>query len=86
MDFDTFLNAGWNDHATDPEDVWRRCHRFYPWIAESLALDARGHRMGALQARDRAAHGLGTMDAGDLPYAKPDFEALEASLAGSTRP
>ena len=59
--------------------------RFYPWVAQSLALQALGRRTGALDARDKAAHALGTMDAGELPYAKPDFEALEASLAGSTR-
>ena len=60
--------------------------RFYPWIAQSLALHALGQHTGALEARDEAAHAFGTMDAGDLPYVKPDFEALEASLAGSTRP
>ncbi len=25
MDFNTFLNAGWNDHATAPEAVFARC-------------------------------------------------------------
>ena len=69
-----------DDHGAPDAD------RFYPWIAQSLALHALGQRTGALAARDRAAHALGTVDAADLPYVKPDFEALEASLAGSTRP
>ena len=42
MDFDTFLNAGWNDHATDPEGVWRRCQDAVPLVGEPGQLMALG--------------------------------------------
>ncbi len=58
-------------------------HRFYPWVAEALALHAREQRGAALDAAGKAERALATMDAGQWPAAQGDFDALQDTLGHS---
>ncbi|MYE13339.1 MAG: hypothetical protein F4X99_17145 [Gammaproteobacteria bacterium] len=59
-------------------------HRFYPWVAESLALHALGERAAALLASGRAERALATMDSDQWPGADADYESLRNTLAADS--
>ncbi len=58
-------------------------HRFYPWVAEALALHALGDPAAALEASRRAERALATMDSEQWPGAGADHESLRNTLSGS---
>ena len=58
-DFDTFLNAGWNDHAAEPEAVFARCRDAAAFVEEPGQLAA----LGILAAHVSGEH-LGRRDDG----------------------
>ena len=57
-------------------------HRFYPWVAEALALHALGDPTAALEASRRAERALATMDGEQWPGASADYESLRGILSG----
>ena len=63
----------------DAEDA-PDAHRFYPWVAEALALDGLGRRDAAEDAGRKAEQALADMDSSDWPGARGDFEALRDAL------
>ena len=55
-------------------------HRFYPWVAEALALHALGERAPAAAAGRQAKQALAGMDPSEWPGARADYDALRTAL------